>query len=126
MTASDIFPPILLGGAPYPITNVTIVDDTFVFPNGTGNNDPFQLGVPTVVWTGSTIEISGRTTGFLFEAPGISLSVVSTISDLEYEPMGNDSPAAIDLFDPVLSPGFLDLGAAVADLTGIADNLVPV
>ncbi|MGC2035065.1 MAG: hypothetical protein WA761_06440 [Thermoplasmata archaeon] len=126
MTASDIFPPILLGGAPYPITNVTVADDTFVFTNGTGNNDPFQIGVPTVFWTGSTIEISGRTTGFLFEAPGIALSVTSSISNLRYESMGNDSPAQIDLFDPVLSPGFLDLGATVADLVGIADNLVPV
>jgi hypothetical protein len=115
--------PIQIDGSPFPGTSVTMIGNTFVFPNGTNHQDPFQIAVPFIDWNNDTIEMNGPTSGFLFQAPGISLTSNSGFYDLAYEPLGGGAPSQINLFDSAQSPNFTNAGAEVRGLVNIVDNL---
>jgi hypothetical protein len=97
--------------------------DTFLFPNGTRDQDPFLLASPVTTWRQDTLVLAGPTPGFLLSAPGLVLTAQSSFLDLTYEPQGGSSPPELTLVDLPGSPGFSDLGAYVGNLTGIIDDL---
>ena len=122
--------PIEVDGIPAGGTGSTLMDDVFEFSDGTYRyggsgylDDPFALNVALNVWYNVTVKINGPTPGFLFEAPGITLSRDSSLTDLVYDSLGNGSPATLELLDTASSKGFSDQGATVANTTSIVNNL---
>ncbi len=115
--------PIEVEGSPTGGNFSRIVGDTFVFPNGTGGADPFQLTVPWNTWANDRVEIHGSSSGFLFSAPNVSLSENSTFSDLTYDSLGGIAPSELSLLDVAGSPGWVDLGAAAWSLSGVVSDL---
>jgi hypothetical protein len=115
--------PISVGGSPTGGQSSLVSGDSFVFPNGTGKRDPFELTVTHDTWEDDAVAISGGSSGFLLSASAIALAESSTFSQISYESLGNDSPVDLLLFDLLGSPGFDDLGAAVWGLHGVFNDL---
>jgi len=115
--------PIEIDGCPGGGMASNFSSNTFVFPNSTFKLDPFVLNVPLNSWWNDTIEIAGRSTGFLFRAPDITLAKASVFSNISYLSLGNGSPVSLTLLDLENSPGFVDLGATVGLLSQILNNL---
>lgn len=115
--------PIQVDGVPLVGQSSNFSGNTFIFPNSTFRQDPFVLHVPLNSWWNDTIEIAGRSTGYLFRAPGVTLAKGSVFSGLSYLSLGNNSPSFLTLMDLQNSPGFVDLGATVGSLSQILDNL---
>ncbi|MGA8542780.1 MAG: fibronectin type III domain-containing protein [Thermoplasmata archaeon] len=118
-----ISPSGLPPGGPLPGNSSVLDGNTFIFPNGTGRLDPFQLAVSQNTWSNDTIEVSGATRGFVTSAPGILLSQNSSFTGVTYDSLGNGSPPDLVFFDIVGSPGFQDLGATIGVLTGVYNDL---
>jgi Fibronectin type III domain len=115
--------PISVGGSPTGGQSSVVSGDSFVFPNGTGKRDPFELTVTHNTWADDAIAISGDSSGFLLSAPGVALTESSTFSQISYDSLGNNSPVDLLLLDELGSPGFDDLGAAVWELHGVFNDL---
>ncbi len=130
--SSRINLPIRVYGSSVNGTSATLADDTFVFPNGTavypGDSriaDPFRLEVPVQRWSSVTVLMAGNSSGFLFLAPGVNLTANSSFEELSYRSAGDGAPDALTLANLTGSPGFVDRGAVVLGLAGIADDLPP-
>ncbi len=115
--------PIEVDGTPTGGNTSVIAGNTFVFPNGTGGADPFQLTVRWNTWSDDLVEIAGSTSGFLFSAPALTLSQNSTFSELSYTSLGDRAPSKLSLLDLAGSPGWADLGAGVWSLDAIVNDL---
>jgi hypothetical protein len=115
--------PIPTDGTPTGGVSSLLDGNTFIFPNGTNNRDPFLLTVPHNTWADDLVEISGSSSDFLMGGAGVSLSESSSFSQLTYESLGNNSPVDLLLVDVLGSPGFVDLGASVWSLHGVFDDL---
>ncbi len=115
--------PIRIDGSPTGGSSALLADDTFEFPNGTHKVDPFELTVPSETWTADTFEIGGPESGYVVQSPNLTLVQGSGFSGLVYDPLSSTVPAEIELFDLNGSPGFIDLGIAVWNLTRIDDDL---
>jgi len=115
--------PIRADGVPAGGSSSLLSGNTFIFPNGTGKNDPFLLTVPKVAWFNNTLELSGVTTGYWLSAPKIGIATYSCFCGLTYDSLGNNSPPDLVLLDIVGSPGFEDLGAVVGPLTRVYNDL---
>ena len=115
--------PIEAEGNPAGGNSSVLSGDKFDFVNTTKSDELFQLNVPTAEWTGDTFEVEGGSTSYLMSAPGVSLSEGSTLVHLAYEPLGGGAPGNLSLLSVEDSPGFTNLGAKVANLTLIDDNL---
>lgn len=115
--------PIQVDGCPSGGTSSNVSGNLFLFPNSTFRLDPFVLNVPLNSWWNDTVEIAGRSTGYLFQAPGLTLGKASVFFGISYVSLGNNSPNSLTLLDLQNSPGFVDLGAAVGSLSQIYDNL---
>jgi hypothetical protein len=115
--------PIRIEGSTNGGNSATVTGDTFLLPNGSADKDPFLITVPQVTLVSDAVMISGQSTGYLLSGPGVTISENSTISGWTYESLGNSSPSSLVLLDLVGSPGFVDAGAIVGNLTGIYSNL---
>lgn len=115
--------PVVAYGTPLGGSSSIVSSDSFVFPQGTGKTDPFELTVASNLWLSDSIAIANETHGYLLSAPGVAIAAGSGFSNLSYDSLGNDSPPDLVLFDIVGSPGFQDLGATVTGLTGIFNDL---
>jgi Fibronectin type III domain len=113
----------LPAGGPVPGTCSTVSGNTFVFPNGTGKRDPFQLTVSGNVWSNDVIEVSGSNNGYLLAAPNVSVSASSSFSNLTYQSLGNNSPPELILVDLSGSINFQDTGAYIGSLTRVINDL---
>ena len=123
MNSSNATLPIEIGGAPFPTPSVTMIGNSFIFPNGTEKKDPFVLEGPPSVWSNDALSISGMTNGYVLSGPGVTVSTTSSFSGITYESLGNGSPPDLVLFDLVGSPGFQDVGAFIGPLTRVYNDL---
>ena len=115
--------PIQVEGAPAGGASSVLKENRFNFPNGTGKNDLFQLTVPQNTWSNDTVQVSGSTSGYVMNAPGVAVSQSSIFSHVTYDSLGNGSPTELVLVDMAGSPDFQDLGAAVGPLSEVYNNL---
>jgi hypothetical protein len=115
--------PIRVDGAPAGGTCSVFTGNTFLFVNGTGNRDPFELTAPQNTWSNDTVEISGSTNGYVMSAPGVAVAPYSSFAGITYYTLGNGAPPDLVLFDIVGSPGFEDQGAVVGTLTRVFNDL---
>ena len=115
--------PIRVDGAPAGGTCSVFTNNTFYFPTGTGNRDPFLLTAPQNTWQNDTVEIGGSTNGYVLSAPNVAVAPYSLFSGITYDSLGHGAPPQLVLFDIVGSPGFSDLGAVVGPLTRVYNDL---